>query len=151
MATAIAASARVVNEDIIESPSGISNISEWCKRAACWTRVRAHADPVAKQLPPEFLDSLVSHDEQKATTYSARKTQKIDNGIEAQRRVLAVPAAEWSRIRQLLTEREVLTAKEAGVFKVAVQIPAKLPTDKQSMVLLGVLEKAHSEGIALTD
>lgn len=149
--TAIAAAARTVNEDITEPPSGISNISEWCKRAACWTRVRTHADSVAKELPPEFLDSLVSHDEQKATVRSAKKIQKIDNGIEAQRKILDVPATEWSRIHQLLTEREVLTPKEAGVLKVAMQIPAKLPTDKQCVVLLGVLEKAHLEGFALAD
>lgn len=71
----------------------------------------------------------------------------IDNGIEAQRKVLAVPAAEWGRIHQLLLVKELLTPKEDGVLRVAVQIPSKLPTEKQSLVLLDILDKGRLEGI----
>lgn len=143
----IAISSGLVNEDIISPPPGISNISEWCKKEACWTRVEARADAIAKLLPAEFFDGLVSLDDHAATARTAKQTQKVDNGIEAQRLVLAIPGREWTRVHQLMQEKGLLSPTEDGVLRVAMQIPAKLPTEKQSMVLLRVLDKARIEGV----
>lgn len=147
--SAIAVVSGVVNDDIIRPPIGISNISEWCKREACWTRIQVRIDDVEKLLPPEFYDRLVALDDQVADVRSARQVQKIDNGIEAQRQVLTVPAREWARIHQALLERNLLTPKEAGVLKIAMQIPAKLPTEKQCVALLGVLDRGRTEGMCV--
>src|SRR3546814_8564328 len=89
-----------------------SNISEWCKKEACWTRIQARTDAIANLLPPEFYDRLVPQDDQAAIVKTAKQTQRIDNGIEAQQKVLAVPAAEWARIHQSLLEKDLLTPKE---------------------------------------
>lgn len=145
---AIATAASAVNDDIILPHQGISNISEWCKRESCWTRIEAKADAVADQLSSGFFDQLVSREDYDSTARTAKKTQKIDNGIEAQRKVLAIASAEWARIHRVLNERKVLTPKQAGVLEVAMQIPAKLPTEKQSLVLMQVLEMAQQEGVA---
>jgi hypothetical protein len=104
-------------------------------------------EAIANLLSQEFYERLASPDEQTAAVRSAKQTQRIDNGIEAQRSVLAVPAAEWIRIYQLLCERDLLTPKEDGVLRVAMQIPSKLPTEKQCLVLLGVLDKGRLEGL----
>ena len=143
----IAVVSGVVNDDITKPPHGISNISEWCKKEACWTRIQARADVIANMLPPKFYDRLVLLGEQVAAVRSAKQTQKIDNGIEAQRAVITVPVERWNRVYQFLLERNLLMPKEVGVLEVAMKIPAKLPTDKQSMLLLGVLEKARLEGL----
>lgn len=143
----IAAISGVVSEDINKPPAGISNISEWCKREACWTRIQARIGDIDKLLPPEFDDRLLSLDDQAVEIRSAKQTQKIDNGIEAQRHVLAVPAGEWARIHQALLAKELLTPKESGVLKVAMQIPSKIPTEKQCVVLLDVLGRGRAEGI----
>lgn len=144
---AIAIVSGVVNDDITKPPHGISNISEWCKKEACWTRIQARTEAIANLLPSQFHDRLVSLENQTATVRSAKQTQRIDNGIEAQRKVLAVPAAEWTRIHRSLLERNLLTPKEAGVLKVAMQIPIKIPTEKQSLVLLEILHKGRMEGV----
>jgi len=144
---AIAIVSGVVNDDITKPPHGISNISEWCKKEACWTRIQARTEAIANLLPSEFHDRLVSLEDQTATVRSAKQTQRIDNGIEAQRKVLAVPAAEWTRIHRSLLERNLLTPKEAGVLKVAMQIPIKIPTEKQSLVLLEIIHKGRMEGV----
>src|SRR3546814_11304953 len=44
--SAIAVVSGVVNDDIIRPPQGISNISEWCKKEACWTRIQARTDAI---------------------------------------------------------------------------------------------------------
>ena len=147
--SSIAVVSRVVNEDIIRPPAGISNISEWCKREACWTRIQTRIEDIEKLLPPEFYDQLQSVGDQAAEVRSAKQTQKVDNGIEAQRHVLAVPAGEWARLHRALIEKELLTPKEVGVLRIAMQIPAKLPTEKQCAILLDVLGRARAEGIVV--
>jgi len=147
---ALALVSRQVNDDIIKPSLGSSNISEWCKKEACWTRIQASTEAIANLLSQEFYDQLVSKDNQIATERSAKKTQRIDNGIGAQQKVLAVPSSEWARICQLLLERHLLTPKEEGVLRVAMQIPIKIPTEKQSLVLLEVLDKGLLEGIVVS-
>lgn len=137
----------VVNDDITRPSGGVSNISEWCKKEACWTRMTSRIEAFEAVLPAAFYDHLVSLGDLEETMRSAKRTQKVDNGIEAQEKVLAVPSSEWARINRSMLERSLLTPKEAGVLKVAMQIPLKLPTEKQSMVLLEVLNKGKSEGI----
>ena len=137
----------VVNRDIITPPHGISNISEWCKRDSCWRQIQARTGDIENRIPRDFYDRLVSYDDQALEERTAKQTQRIDDGIEAQRRVVAIPAAEWAHIHQLLLDKELLTPKEAGVLKIAMQIPGKLPNDKQSIILLDVLDKARMEGI----
>ena len=45
----------------------------------------------------------------------------------------------------------MLTPKEDGVLKVAMQIPSRLPTEKQSLLLLDVLDKGKMEGVIVSD
>lgn len=94
-----------------------------------------------------FFETLVETDIQKDEQKQAKKAQQIDDGIDAQKRVLAVPNQKWSQIRHIGIEKQFLTEKEAGIIRVAEQIPNKIPTVKQCGVLLGVLEKAQAEGL----
>lgn len=141
--------AEAVNDDITKPAQGISNISEWCKKDACWTRIQAQIDRIEPELPDEFWDELVSADEAATEAKSAKKTQKIDNGIDAQRKVIGIPASDWRRIEELLAARRLLTLKEVGILKIATQMPSRIPTEKQCAVLLDTIEKARAEGISL--
>lgn len=139
--------ATAVNEDIIRPPQGISNISEWCKREGCWARLAQKADDIAELLPEEFWAGAVSSEDSRHEAKTARQTQKIDNGIEVQRQVFAVPSAQWSLILKEGTSRRLLSSKETGILRIAEQMPAKVPTEKQSAVLIEILSKAQQEGI----
>lgn len=147
LAEALRKAAKFVNDDISDPPQGISNISEWCKKDSCWGRIQGRIDQLEANINLSFLKSLAGADEIKTQELHAKKTQQIDDGIDAQRRVLEVPALKWSKIRQLGLERRLLSEKEVGVIRVAEQIPQKIPSEKQSEILLGVLEKARLEGI----
>ncbi len=149
MEDALVVAARFVNEDITAPPPGISNISEWCKKDACWTRIQSRTTNLEKLLPAAFFDDLTSQEEQAVEKKDARKTQKIDDGIDAQKQVLAVPPQKWTKILEEGTKKRFLTPKEVGILQIARQMPSKIPTEKQSAVLVGVLEKATSEGLLL--
>ncbi|RXT18744.1 AIPR family protein [Rhizobium leguminosarum] len=139
-----------VNEDIVHPPQGISNISEWAKKDGCWTRLQGKITEVEELLSDEFWSSLVSEDDSKLEANLAKKVQKIDNGIEAQTRILSISASEWNKISKALSARNLLTPKEIGVLNIAMQIPQKIPTEKQCAVLLETIEKAKKEGLMVT-
>lgn len=138
---------RFVNDDLIDPPEGISNISEWAKMEACWTRLKGGIAELNAEFPPEFTRELVSISEVKAEAKTAKNIQKIDNGIDAQKRVLEIPAQEWSEIMQLGQQKKLFSPKELGILNVASQIPAKFPTEKQCVVLIDVLQTAEQEGL----
>jgi hypothetical protein len=144
---ALTVAARFVNDDLIQPPAGVSNISEWAKKDACWTRIQAQLDDLEKSLPEAFWSELLSAEDDKIELKDARKVQKIDDGIDAQRQVFDVPATRWSHILAEGVKRKFLTPKEVGVLKIAEQMPSKIPTELQSAVLVSVLRKAQQEGI----
>jgi hypothetical protein len=147
LSQALATIATAVNEDITGPPQGISNISEWCKREGCWTRLLDQTDQIGELLPEEFWAALASADDNRHEAKTARQTQKIDNGIEVQRQVFEVPPAQWSTILREGSSRRLLTPKEMGVLQIAAQMPAKIPTERQSAILIEILGKAQQEGI----
>lgn len=145
----IAVVASRVNDDLLRPMQGISNISEWAKREACWTRMLENMDEFADLLPDEFDGECLSRDDHLSEKRAARNTQKVDNGIEAQTKVFAIPASKWIVIHDTLASKHLLTPKEIGVLKIAMQIPMKIPTDRQCVVLLDIIKKARGEGVAV--
>ena len=78
---------------------------------------------------------------------SARKVQKIDDGIKAQAQVLALSPGEWSKMLASGSAKNLFSSKELGIMEVATQIPARLPSEKQCVFLLDLLERCRSEGM----
>jgi AIPR protein len=139
-----------VADDIVQPPQGISNVSEWAKKDGCWTRLSAKCDEIAEQLSDVFWSSLSATDDAKFEEKTAKQTQRLDNGIDAQKKVFDVPPADWAKILSEGSARKFLSLKEIGLLKIAEQIPVKVPTERQSRVLVDILEKAHQEGVTLS-
>ena len=146
---ALGLAAAEVNADLINPPQGISNISEWAKKDGAWTRLLDKADRIAELLSEEFFSSLASSEISKFEMKSAKQTQKLDNGIEAQRAVLAIPAASWAELCERMKAKRLLTPKEIGIMSTACQMPSKIPSEKQSVILLELLEKGRADGISV--
>lgn len=147
LSQALAAIAAAINEEITHPPQGISNISEWCKKDGCWARLLEQADNIAGLLPEEFWVGLASVEDNRYEAKTARRTQKIDNGIELQRQVFEVQPAQWLAILRECSNRRLLTPKEVGILQIAAQMPKRIPTERQSAVLIEILDKAQQEGI----
>lgn len=147
LTNALAVTARFVNEDIVNPPAGISNISEWCKKDMCWTRIQNRLTELESKLPVEFLSALLSKKEEKTEVKSARKVQKIDDGIKAQSQVLVISSGEWSEILSAGSAKNLFSPKEVGILEVATRMPARIPSEKQCIILLDILERCRLEGI----
>ena len=148
---ALATAAQYVHDTIMQPPQGARNISEWCKRDDCWQRLQSGINEVEKELSENFWKDLVSAEEQAENMKSARKIQKIDDGINAQKRVFEIPAEKWAEIATLGRQKGLFSPKEFGILNMAKQIPNKIPSDKQCIVLMEILRKAKEEGIDPTE
>lgn len=147
MLESIEITSKLVHDDIMTPIAGISNISEWCKKEACWDRLQTKVKDLAGLLPDQFFEELMTKDDVKEEVRTAVKTQKIDSGIEAQKTVMAIPASKWGDILAEGQKKRLFSPKEVGILQIAARMPMKIPSEKQSAVLLEVLEKAELEGM----
>jgi hypothetical protein len=142
MRDALALVSEGVHAVLIAPPAGISNVTEWAKKQACWDRVQK----LEIEWPHSFLEELISKDDSKAVVRTARKEQRMLNGIETQLSVVNAGASFWSAALQWGRVRKLLTSTETGILTVAAQIPNKLPTEAQSMKAVSALEKLRENG-----
>ena len=146
---ALVTAAQYVNNYIIEPLFGISNISEWCKKEACWQRIQSRIPNLIEQLPKSLWSDLISQEDLDSEVKAAKKTQKMEDGIDAQMQVLDVPSEKWTQILSEGFNRQFLSPKEISILRIAEQIPAKIPSEKQCVVLSAIIEKARLEGIVV--
>ena len=133
---------REVHEVLVHPPEGISNVTEWAKKQACWERVR--------RLPTRwalaFVNELISEEERRSERLAGRRDQKLLNGIEAQTAVVAAGPAFWKVVLAWGRSRRLLTTREMSVIGVATRLPTRIPSEAQSKVTMKALEKLELEG-----
>lgn len=134
--------AEVSKDILIDPPPGAKNVTEWAKKSACWTRIQERK--VA--WPRPFLDELLTGEEQAGIQRSAAKDQKVWNGIEAQSAVVNAGADTWRSIRTWAKDKRLLSEKELEILDVAAGMPSKIPSEKQSVVIMKSLRKLREEG-----
>ncbi len=118
------------------------NVTQWCKRDACWASVQE----IDINLPTSFTSVLIGKTEMRAAEREAKQDQKIISGAETQASVLEHNAAEWRKLSEFAIHKKMLTPDEITALKYACQIPSKIPSPYQSQRLLALLERALSEG-----
>ena len=142
---AIAIIAEQVHEVLIHPLSGISNVTEWAKKQACWERVRN----LVVDWPDTFVEGLISAQEQRDTARTARREQRELNGMEAQIAVVTAGGNFWSHALAWGQARRLLTTPETNILTIAANIPRQTPTDKQSSRAIQILSK-QTEGYTST-
>ncbi len=138
--------AELVNETIQNTPEGITNVTEWCKKESCWENV-INIDYTIDSL---LVSELVCNDEQKNKENSAKAIQKIDNGIEAQKYVLNKGASYWAKVLDWSRELNQLSPKEQDILQVATMIPNRFPSEKQAALIIRIENKMVEEGYSST-
>jgi len=134
--------AELVNKHIQDTPDGITNVTEWCKKESCWARLQEK--PLS--LSQEVEINLIGDEEVKSQKVEAEKTQKIDNGIFTQKYVLEKGGNYWKQLAKFGLEESFLSPKEMSILEIACSIPYKIPSEKQSVIIVNVEEKLKKEG-----
>lgn len=139
----------LANEEIRNPATGISNVTEWAKRPACWERMVHDVPSLRSALPTSFLELLIPVALERAERKEAKKDQAIDDGVEAIARVIKVSTRTWRQIRDRLSDKESLNEKELGILKLVTREPKGMPSDKQAKILIELLQRGESEGIQI--
>jgi hypothetical protein len=139
--------AKAVHDVITDPPPGTQNVTEWAKRATCWERASA----VQLRLSEAFRFELASQTDQREAKRDARSQQRVDNGIGAQERIIALGQPYWTRSLAWARGRGFLAAEEDRLLVLASTWTPRLPTDRESKRLLELKDRFELEGMPPED
>ena len=134
--------AEAVNETIQDTPAGITNVTEWCKKEACWEKVKSAQIPLSWHT----ISELVENREVEQREKDARDAQIIQNGIETQKYVYEKGSEYWKQIGHWGLKNNIFSQKEMGIIAIACEIPNKVPSDKQAKIIVQIEEKVKRAG-----
>lgn len=136
-----------VYEDITDPAEGTANISQWCKREACWESVKQlHLNIVI----PNGL--LISREEQKYEVKTEKSEKALEISIQIETFVYSTPVSTWKQVYDYFmksgsgsgvsaTQMDILKKKSLGSIQ--------FPTEKQSKILYELVQKAKVEGLVI--
>jgi hypothetical protein len=130
-------------KDVITSPEGgISNVTEWAKKQACWQRAAKATVTIVDDLDKELVPRVLASSDQRA----AVNEQKLLNGIERQASVVELGAPYWKRLNVWVQERGFIGPNDLRILSIATAIPRRVPEDWQASRLLEIKQLAEDEG-----
>jgi hypothetical protein len=138
--------AEVVHDSITDPSREIENVTEWCKKEACWTRLEQRVPELERELAPVLSAELIGAGSVRAEAADAARTQRTDDGIAAQKAVIGIPAVEWQALQRFVGARRQFSPDEHMALRMAVSMPKKVPDQRQSRVLLQLMEAAREDG-----
>ncbi len=137
---------RYINDYITNTPEKFTNVSEWCKKDSCWTKLQdilINRDEL--KLSQEFLDSLVSKAEVKYEEREAKKEQKIDNAMELLAKMYKLHFNVWKDMIEWGNQKNLLNPSQIQLLNL---IPSgKYPSDRQSKKILETILYLEDEGM----
>ncbi len=133
--------------DVVQNPpeGGVKNVTEWAKHQRCWELMKSKA----VDWPKAWLNELASVSEQAAEARSARRQQKVLDGIEAQTTVVNAGAPFWAQVKAWAESKKLLGQKDLEILDVACHMPAKLPSEKQCAVIMAAYNRLRQDGLPM--
>jgi hypothetical protein len=145
LADALVIAAEVVRDVLITPPEwSTTNVTEWAKKPECWASVC----DLDIDWPASMKPLLLGDEELRQRAADGLKEQKVLNGIEAQSAVVTAGPNVWKQVREWAIQHRLLSSRELDVLALAAS-PGRIPTDKQSLVIMGALDKLRKEGCTL--
>lgn len=120
----------------------VQNVTEWAKREACWDVVREMEHSLSQGL----LDTLGNRDALSIRRRDAANTQKIDDGIAAQTKVVTMQPSEWVSVQEFGSSKRLVSPKEIDLLALVTGRKQGFPTEAQCKVLLALLQKCVDHG-----
>ncbi len=134
--------AAAVQKILTNEQRPVRNVTEWAKKVECWNTVVAY--PFS--LPAEVLAGLADPSAVVEARRNARQTQKIDNGINQQMRLLEIPAEHWTELRDFVLSNRVGSPTDMGILDLVTGRRSRLPSERQAARLLALVGAANAKG-----
>ena len=130
-------------EAITDRSRGTINVTQWCKRDACWDSIKK----CNLSLSQEVSRVLISKEDARSAEKDAKKDQQVVSDLEAQKKVLELGADYWKRVNAFVLQKRISVSDgQLKALKYAVRIPVQIPSAYQSIQLLALLENARANG-----
>jgi AIPR protein len=123
-------------------PQAGQNISEWAKQQACRKRALETEVPVIER----FEGLLCSTDDIRVGQKEGKAAGYIDRGLEAVTEVMKRGSLFWENLRDYARTRKLLLLDDERALLSAVNMPKRIPTDRQAARLLGLLQRCEEDG-----
>lgn len=139
---ALGQAADAAHDVLMQPGEGYRNISEWAKQPKCWNALKQ------KNVcwDEGWISELISLEEEREIKSEGVKDQKELNGIEAQSIVVEAGAQFWQNVLEWCKKEGEATDKERGILQYAASMPNKLPSDKQSIILVDLMARLRKNG-----
>ena len=120
------------------------NVTEWCKKDACWTRAKKENWTISEK----FLMTLVTKNFSEEGKQQANRDQRLNNELNAELEVIQLGADYWKNMLIWAKDKKILLPMEIDILGVAssFNITGKMPTAKQCKRLMLIKEKVKLEG-----
>ncbi len=145
MKAALRAVAPVIAKDLKNPPPEMKNVSEYCKRQVCWSRVSG----ITMDLSLNLEGFAVAKEEVRERKREARKGKKVDNEIDLDTRLVGL-MSRVDEVKELASRYELMSpATERALGKLAAGRWNLNRKEKES--LKNVLERLEEEGESIGD
>ena len=79
----------------------------------------------------------------------AARDQRVLNGIEAQTIVVQAGAGFWNEVKEWGASKGLLSPDDMGILEAACSLPSKIPSERQSLWTMEILQRLIEEGCPL--
>lgn len=144
---ALAAITKAVFSVITDPARDTINVTQWCKREACWTKVKL----IEISLNKNIKKALIATEEIRLAEKEAKSDQKFLSDLEAQEKVIIAGAGFWRQVNDFAIKKRLHSPDSMKAMKYALQMPSTIVSGYQSQKLLELLDRAESEGFKSLD
>ena len=133
--------------EYITGPRDTENVTEWCKKEACWLRAKTQIWTINDT----FLYTLVTKDEITQEEKEEKTTRKIENEIDALKEIMARGSDYWKKVLNWGKNERCLSDKEISILQMVVNMnyTGRIPTDKQAKVVIQARERLIKNGMPM--
>ena len=130
---------------VTSPPVSQMNITEWCKKEACWNK----AVDVDIRIMDAVASELLAPDDVLAAKKNAGKLGQLDAGIAAVSSVLLKGAKYWSELHDWSRKHSPIFGMEVDLVR-SMAKPGWIPSPKQAVRLDAISRRLESEGFKAT-
>ena len=141
---------RVLSKEVYEyitGPRETENVTEWCKREACWMKAKKQvwtfSDP--------FLKSLASREKTEELIKEAVSIRKLENEVAALKEIMARGVGYWQKVLQWGKTKKMLTDKEVSILQMVIRMDStgRTPTESQAKAVIKARERLIKAGMPM--
>lgn len=118
------------------------NVTEWCKKEACWQR----AQNMNWQLDKDFVNTLINKQENNSKMLNEKKEQKENDEIQTQVSVINFGESYWKKALSWGMKMKLLNETDISFLKSATNFSKHIPSDKQCKRILEIHSLLIEEG-----